>query len=478
MVDPLPILLNEHTWSTIKNTPGSTHHLIPLGGQQAGELLDWVEETGHYDVWVGVVAPGATDDPYKPTARTSGSFSTIRSGHSLVHLADTPGNWHEGNVLDLELATKVVRIYRYHRGITSGDPMPSKLNQATFFSIGAGHTLIYLDHDRVLDWEPANGRARVWNYDRVRTTTDPLPTKVSEVTWVTIRTGYQLLYLGGDLLLFWDEPSGDVFVYRYDRSMAGDDVDPFPILEMEDSWAGEIAAGRTLHYLGNDRVLDWDPATGHERIWDLDRPMMPSAPFQAMLASDIATAVSWVISARVALTAYQAGLLSGIHDLQWFATDAALLTHFHAQNHPAGIQAALSMITTTFDAVFTRLTTGTASIAQVSKQQAVTDLGGVTNYTRGYTVPNMYTRLSPAYRPFDTIGDPGVDGAGDKLRAAILIHETVHFVGNNPDSAAEWQDAYATLAPTLAVTNPSSYATFAHHVLTGEDLRFGTEPWR
>ena len=477
MADPLQTLINEHTWSTIKNTPGSTHQLIPLGGTDGGDLLDLVEQSGHYDVWVAASAVGATTDPYQATARTSGTFATIRTGHALVYLADTPGNWFEGNVLDLALATKVVRIYRYQRAITSGDPMPTKRNHATFFSIGAGHTLIYLDHDRVLDWEPANGRARVWAYDRARTTTDPLPTKVSEVTWITNRTGFQLLYLGGDLLLFWNETNGDVFVYRYDRSMSGENVDPFPILEMQDSWTGEIAAGRRLHYLGGDRVLDWDPATGHERIWDVDRPMMPAAQFQTMLTRDIATARTWVISAQVALVAYQAGLISGIHDMQWLATDAALLTHFHAQNHPAGVQAALSAILTTYNHVLARLATGTGSISQVSKQQAVTDLGGPANYTRGYTFPNLSTHLTPAYRPLDTIGNLALDGAGDKLRAAILIHETVHFVGNNPDSAAEWQDAYNTLDPQLAVTNPSSYAAFAHHILTGVDLRFGNVPW-
>lgn len=476
MADPLTTLLNEHTWSTIKQTPGSSHHLISLGGGAGGYLLDWVEESGHYDVWIAEPAPAATADPYQGAVQTSGAWTSIRNGHALVYLADTPGNWYEGNVLDLDPATKVVRIYRYRRAIYSGDPMPVKLNHATFFSIGAGHQLIYLDHDRVLDWEPASGRARVWLYDRSRTTSDPLPTKVSEVTWATIRTGHQLLYIGGDLLLDWNETTGEVFVWRYDRSMSGDDVDPFPILEMQHSWTGKIAAGRRLHYLGGDRILDWDRATGHERIWDLDRPMMPSAQFQAMLAQDIATALSWVVGAQAAIVAYQSGLLSGVHDAQWFDTDAALLTHFHAQNHPSGIDSALSTILTTYDLVQQRLTIGTGSIAQVSKPQAVTDLGGPANYTRAYTVPNTYTRITPAYRPFDTIGNLGLDGAGDKLRAAILIHETVHFVGNNPDSAAEWEGGYNTLAPSLAVTNPSSYAAFAHHILHG-DLRFGDVPW-
>ena len=43
-----------------------------------------------------------------------------------------------------------------------------------------------------------------------------------------------------------------------------------------------------------------------------------------------------------------------------------------------------------------------------------------------------------------------------RLRAAIQIHETTHFVGDNPDTALEWQtDAYAALTPELALRNPA-----------------------
>ncbi|MEU4490150.1 hypothetical protein AB0H94_35660 [Streptomyces purpurascens] len=477
MSDPLKTLLNEHVWATIKNSPGATHHLIPLGGQKGGELLDWIEQTGDYDVWVAKPEAAPAGDPYKDAARTSGSFQTIRSGHAMVHLAHSPGQWSIGNVLDLNLATKAVRIYRYHRGITSGDPIPTKINQASFSTIGSGHSLIYLDHDRVLDWQPATGRARVWFYDRSRANTDPLPTLITGVTWVTIRTGYQLLHLGGELTLFWDENDGGVYIYRYDRSLTGEGIDPFPDLVMEDSWAGKIPAGRLLHYLGGDRVLEWDPATGQERIWDFDRPLMPAAAFQTMLTGDIARALTWVNAARTALLAYQADLSSSSHDVQWHLTDGALLTHFHAHNHPDGLELALVMVLDTFDAVANRLVNQTGSFAQVSKQQAVTDLTRP-RYTRAYSATNTYTRLTPAYRPFDTIGNPSIDGAGDLLRAAIVIHETVHFVGDNPDSAEEWNSAYNSLDPVKAVKNPSSYAAFAHHVLTAEDLRFGKEPWR
>lgn len=477
MPDPLPLLINEHPWSTITQAPGARHQLVHLGGRGGGELLDWVEETGHYEVWTGDPDCGPTGDPY-PTSRTSGAWQTIRSGHVLIYLADTPGAFWEGNVLDWVPETMAVRIYRFDRGIVSGDPIPNRLNASSFSTIGTGHQLIYLDHDRVLDWEPATGRARVWNYDRTRTTTDPLPTLVTDCTWSTISTGHQLLYVGGDLLLDWNETNGDVFVWRYDRSLSGN-VDPFPTLEMQDSWTGEIAAGRRLFYLGYDNVLDWDPQTGHERIWSFDRPMMPAARFTAMLNADLATAIGWVAAARGALTAYQLGLASGIHDPQWNLTDTALQTHFRAQSHPAGLQAALSKILETYDLVFNQLTTNAASITQISKQQFIAEAGGDRNeYTRAHTVPNSFTHLSPAYRPLDTIGNLRVDGAGERLRAAILIHEAVHFVADNPDSAVEWEAAYDTIPPDKTVTNPSTYATFAHHVLTNEDLRFGNQPWR
>jgi hypothetical protein len=484
MADPLPTLVNEHTWSTILSTATAHRRLIPLGGQSGGEIIDWTETgtgAGNYFVWVADTNAGATGDPYQGTARTQGTWKTIRGGHELVYLGDTPGNWFEGNVLDWVPATKAVHVWRFARGITSGDPLPTQVNQSFFSTIGTGHQLLYLDGDRVLDWEPGTGRARIWQYDRTRSNADPLPTKVVEHTWSSIKTGHQLVYLGGDLLLDWNETSGSVRVWRYDRAATGT-ADPLPTLAMaEDNWSGKIAAGRRLHYLGGDRVLDWDPATGHERIWDFDRPMMPAADFQTMLNADVATAITWVGAAVAALVHYSVGLTTGTHDAQWATIDAALDTHFHVHSHPSGVAAAVTAISTTYGQIMGRLTGNVGSITQVSKATAVSELGGLGNYTRGYTdgaTPAAWTHLTPSYRPLDTIGDLALDGAGPKLRTAIVIHETTHFVGNNPDSALEWQATqYAALSSALAITNPASYATFAHHIFSGTDLRFGDFPW-
>ena len=97
-------------------------------------------------------------------------------------------------------------------------------------------------------------------------------------------------------------------------------------------------------------------------------------------------------------------------------------------------------------------------------------------FFRGH--PKEGTAVSPEYRRWGFTGAFN-EGRGDELRGAIMIHETVHFVDPKGDDAAtEAQPAYDTIAADQAIHNPSTYATFARHVATGEELRFGLQPWR
>ncbi|WP_156325455.1 hypothetical protein [Nonomuraea sp. SBT364] len=418
---------------------------------------------------------GPTDDPYKPVPRTSGTFLTIGQGHRLVWLASQLGLWHEGSVLDW-VPNSGGRIFELNRSITAGDPMPELLN-ASQFSIPPERELIYLDHERVLDWDRFTGDILIWDYDRSATTTDPFPTRLNSTSFPNVREDHQIVYLGGDMLLIWNETSGEVEVWRYDRTLLGE-VDPFTDLEMSDSWTGEIEPGRKILYLGEDQVLDWDPTSGSHRIWSFDRPRMPAAQFDFLLNTDLDTAAHWVARAQERIVAYQVALAGSGTDPNFSATDDALRTHFHAQDHPSGLQFALAAILDMYVGMMNRFSTGTGSILQVTKETAISDLGGVSDYTRGYSTQGVGTRLTPAYRTNDTIGHPGLDGAGPRLRAAILIHETTHFLGDNPDTALEWQiQAYDALTPELALRNPASYASFAHQVTEGTFLRFGLEPW-
>lgn len=92
------------------------------------------------------------------------------------------------------------------------------------------------------------------------------------------------------------------------------------------------------------------------------------------------------------------------------------------------------------------------------------------------------------------IGDQFSLFHGPNGRAAVMIHETVHFTfGAGPD-VPEWSGAtiggttfgeatdpgtgaplgtYASLTTAAALTNPSSYAAFAQEVALGSDERFG-----
>lgn len=480
MADPLPLLLKEHVWPQVADTPGATHHLIPVG---ESELLDWTEETGHFDHWVpspGGVTTSVVPEPYDPTPRTTGTFPSIARGHALTYLAHSPGNFLEGNMLDFEPRTKRVRVFRFERFITSGDPMPLKVNEARFTTIGPGHELIYLDGDRVLDFEPAIGRVRVWNYDRSRPTSDPLPVKITEQTWSGF-VGHRLTYLGGDLLLDWDPTGGTVVVWRYDRTAVGDDVDAFPTEEMRDDWSQWLPPDRQLCYLGRDLVLEREPGSGWVRIWDLDRPVMPDPLFLPMIAGDRALASTWVAGALQALGAYQLGFATGLQDPAWFATDAILDAHFRVRAHPSGVLAAVGVIQATWVRALTRLTSGAGVFGQVSKAQALAESAipgfpDVRNYRPAYVVPGAAIRLTPDYRPFDSTDH---DGMGDRGRAALLIRRAVEFeIGDNGTQVAETDAAYATMLPEFTVANFATYATCAHHLATREDLRFGNEPWR
>ncbi|TDD38648.1 hypothetical protein E1287_05030 [Actinomadura sp. KC06] len=92
------------------------------------------------------------------------------------------------------------------------------------------------------------------------------------------------------------------------------------------------------------------------------------------------------------------------------------------------------------------------------------------------------------------VGDMFSTLHGPNGRAAVLIHEAVHFTFGADTDVPEWSGAtigdntfgiatdpdtgaslgaYADLSTAAALTNPSSYAAFAQEVALGSDTRFG-----
>jgi hypothetical protein len=212
---------------------------------------------------VSTPSPARADDPFPGDPLVTGTWATIRTGHQLICLAGD-------RVLDWEPESGHYRIWAYDRTITGADdPLPGDpVVEGTWATIRTGHHLVSLGGDRVLDWEPESGHYRIWAYDRTVTGAgDPLPgDPVVEGTWATIRTGHRLVSLGFDRVLDWEPANGHYRVWAYDRAKTGQS-DPLPEPPVTEGTWESIKTGQHLISLEKNRVLDWEPGTGRYRIW-------------------------------------------------------------------------------------------------------------------------------------------------------------------------------------------------------------------
>jgi hypothetical protein len=469
------------------------HQLVYLGHGRSIEdpllTMDWEPASGHSRVWR---TERSSTAPF-PSQGAERTFASILGDFQVVFLAqssDAFGNLGAPLTLGFQPGTKQARIWELDRAAAnqSGadvDYLLPKVNQCMFSSIGPGHELSYLDHDAVLDWEPASGHARVWRLERSRTTTqfpggdsgrDPLPTKTAENTFASIRLGHELVYMSGDAILDRDRASGKLRVWRYDRNVpAGDFLPGSPLHEVD--VPARFQSDERLIYIGNDLVLAFavfpgSPPFGLARLFEYDR-VPTEDPLQLARADVAARSLPWVRAAREALGPAETSPSTPF-------VDELLTRHFRYQSASIGEAAALDLIRKTFAEVEAEL----ASMANVRglSKKAFIAFQGAGEYTPAATrerdFANPGVRLSPEYRRYGFTG-AFFEGRGDEMRAAIMIHEMVHLLSRvNVDSALEWWQEYDTISADLAIRNPSTYATFARHVATGEELRFGLEPWR
>ncbi|MEA3198700.1 MAG: hypothetical protein QOE90_128 [Thermoplasmata archaeon] len=250
-------------WSTIR----LGHQLVHVGGDQ---VLDWVPSSGQYRVWR--YDPGVRNgDPFPGEPLASGKWSSIKAGHELIWLGTD-------RVLDWVPATGDYRVWAYDSTQAQGDPLPGvPITSGAWQSIRTGHKLVSLGGNHVLDWVPATGEFRVWRYDPTVTSGDPFLGPLTSGRWETIRAGHFLVHLGGDAVLDWEPATGDYRIWRYDRATTSGD--PFPGDPVTSGRWGTIRTGHRLVYLGGDAVLDWEPATGTYRIWRYDRTVTRGDPF-------------------------------------------------------------------------------------------------------------------------------------------------------------------------------------------------------
>jgi hypothetical protein len=241
-----------------KAIPLLPKRLVALGD---GRVLEWDTGTGHFRIWTFNPSATGTADPL-PTLVDSGKWASIQNGHDLIPLANS-------RVLDWEIASGINKVWIYDASVTSGDPLGDLDAKGSWFSIRSGHKLIPLDTDRLLDWVPATGAFRVWHYDNSLTgTVDVLPgAPVASGTWSSIKTGHTLVPLGGGRVLDWEPKTGHRRIWAFDRNATGD---PFPGKPVNEGTWSSILTGHELIPVTADRVIDWEPATGNYRVWRYD----------------------------------------------------------------------------------------------------------------------------------------------------------------------------------------------------------------
>lgn len=129
----------------------------------------------------------------------------------------------------------------------------------TWSTIGAGHELVYIGSDEVLDGVPSASTYRVFGIDRADTG-DPLPgPSRTSGTWSSINAGHQLVWLSKDNLLDWVPASGDYRLFRLDR-LPGVDPVPGPARIHANFTAQGIEANERMVYVDGNRLLTWKPA--------------------------------------------------------------------------------------------------------------------------------------------------------------------------------------------------------------------------
>jgi len=261
---------------TLTDQPGP-RQLISLGGNR---ILEWNPTTAGYRVW-DYDAAATSGNPLILPAVASGTWNTIVSGHELLYVGDDV-------VLDWVPLTGGYRFWHYDRSATgSQNPFPgSPIASGTFNTIRAGHQLVYLGDvgsdatpARILDWELDSGHYRVWRYDRTATgSTNPFltqsPSPVATDTFATIHAGHELTAVNFEhsphQVLDFEPATGNFRLFDVNGDATGG-TNPLVIPARTSGTFNTVGLGHRLIYLrGNQRVLDWEPVTGHNRVWSFN----------------------------------------------------------------------------------------------------------------------------------------------------------------------------------------------------------------
>jgi len=210
--------LTEGVW----NVAGPDDRLTYLGDSR---LLAWEPRIGQYKVQQYHLDPSRRANLLSAQSIAEGTLEPSIFDRRLIHL-------EANRVLVWEPATGRYQFWRYNPALTRttnsfpGEPVAAGI----WPTIRTGHELLYLGYRRLLDWEPATGQYRIWRYDpMVAGNNNPLVgDPVAEGVFDTIRAGHQLISLDDNHLLDWQPQTGQYRLWRFELmaigALAVDDV--------------------------------------------------------------------------------------------------------------------------------------------------------------------------------------------------------------------------------------------------------------
>ena len=261
----------EHVWTTsgvqplqVQMGPGGRMENNPFAGQPYTWAFAGTSSASALIAGVAVAVQGVAKSTVGRPLSPSEMRQVLSDG-TLNTPSAKPERDRIGVMPDLREIIGFLKRAR-DRGVIAG----------TWVTVRTGHELVYLGQRRVLDWVPSSRTWDVWPYESLAINGDPLPAPaIKSGTWSTIQTGHTLMNLGGDLVLDHVPATGDYRLFKADWSRA--DFLPGPAVAkgrwttIRDVVVGGVAQQHRLVYLGGDHVLDWVPQDRSFRVWRLDR---------------------------------------------------------------------------------------------------------------------------------------------------------------------------------------------------------------
>lgn len=138
----------------------------------------------------------------------------------------------------------------------------------------------------------------------------------------------------------------------------------------------------------------------------------------------------------------------------------------------------LATVKSNYEAAQRTVNNGAAIYRSVSRKQMSIDMGGQT--APAYVPNRQRICFTPEFHVFldDYPARPGMDwsgqGWGPKCRAAMVLHETIHYVDPQAQfDIYEHDQVYQTMIAEVAIHDPSSYPSFAAHIEERSPLPMG-----